>query len=161
MSFAKDIKKMNDKGKLLLVRDLLDAINIKTKIKRIGDVNMRIDAMGKLPDGKTAIFSIEFGNDALEIPRKILEDYAIIHNRYNIKKKDIVTFAILNLLPSKRSEYYKVVDDIKRITQIEIYTMPLDFLNKMIKRKETINNYNYKDFYISSVEGNKLFKPSK
>ena len=87
MSFTKHIKKMNDKSKLLLVRDLLDAINIKTKIKRIGDVNMRIDAMGKLPDGKTAIFSIEFGNDALEIPRKILEDYAIIHNRYNIKKK--------------------------------------------------------------------------
>ena len=54
-----------------------------------------------------------------------------------------------------------LVDDIKKITQIEIYTMSLDFLNKMIKQNETINNYNYKDFYISSIEDNKFFKPSK
>ena len=81
--------------------------------------------------------------------------------KHGVKKKDIVTFAILNLLPSKRSEYYKVVDDIKKITQIEIYTMSLDFLDKMIKQNETINDYNYKDFYISSIEDNKFFKPSK
>ena len=132
MNFLKNNKKMNDKDKLLFIRDLLNAIDIKTKIKRIGDVNMRIDALGKLPDRKTAIFSIEFGNDALEVPRKILEDYAIMHNRYNIKKKDIVTFSILNLLPSKRSEYYKVLDDIKKITQIEIYTFSINFLNQIV-----------------------------
>ncbi len=161
MNFLKNNKKMNDKDKLLFIRDLLNAIDIKTKIKRIGDVNMRIDALGKLPDGKTAIFSIEFGNDALEVPRKILEDYAIMHNRYNIKKKDIVTFSILNLLPSKRSEYYKVLDDIKKITQIEIYTLPINFLNQMVQREETINDYNYKDFYISNTESSKLLKPLK
>ena len=161
MNFLKNNKKMNDKDKLLFIRDLLNAIDIKTKIKRIGDVNMRIDALGKLPDGKTAIFSIEFGNDALEVPRKILEDYAIMYNRYNIKKKDIVTFSILNLLPSKRSEYYKVLDDIKKITQIEIYTLPINFLNQMVLREETINDYNYKDFYISNTESSKLLKPLK
>lgn len=161
MNFLKNNKKMNDKDKLLFIRDLLNAIDIKTKIKRIGDVNMRIDALGKLPDGKTAIFSIEFGNDALEVPRKILEDYAIMHNRYNIKKKDIVTFSILNLLPSKRSEYYKVLDDIKKITQIEIYTLPINFLNQMVQREETINDYDYKDFYISNTESSKLLKPLK
>lgn len=161
MNFLKNNKKMNDKDKLLFIRDLLNAIDIKTKIKRIGDVNMRIDALGKLPDGKTAIFSIEFGNDALEVPRKILEDYAIMHNRYNIKKKDIVTFSILNLLPSKRSEYYKVLDDIKKITQIEIYTLPINFLIQMVQREETINDYNYKDFYISNTESSKLLKPLK
>ena len=73
----------------------------------------------------------------------------------------ILCLHLLNMLIAIMGETFGVNNEIKRITQIEIYTMPLDFLNKMIKRKETINNYNYKDFYISSVEGNKLFKPSK
>ena len=78
MILQKEIKNLNDGEKLKFVKNLLESFGIKTKLKRTGDVNMRIDAIGQLPKNKTAIFSIEFGNDSLSLPRNILENFAIL-----------------------------------------------------------------------------------
>ena len=53
----KNFKKLNDRKRLEIVKDLLDKFGIKTSLKRIGDINMRIDAQGKFNQNKI-IFSI-------------------------------------------------------------------------------------------------------
>lgn len=156
----KNFKKLNDRKRLEIVKDLLDKFGIKTSLKRIGDINMRIDAQGKFNQNKI-IFSIEFGNDSLSIPRKLLEGFAVTHNRYKISKKKLIPIAILSTLPNKRSEYYRVIDDINKVLKIKIFTLPLDVLEKFVSYKNKFNNQILEKLYISEKEGSDFLKPKK
>lgn len=156
----KNFKKLNDRKRLEIVKDLLDKFGIKTSLKRIGDINMRIDAQGKFNQNKI-IFSIEFGNDSLSIPRKLLEGFAVTHNRYKINKKKLIPIAILSTLPNKRSEYYRVIDDINKVLKIKIFTLPLDVLEKLVSYKNKFSNQILEKLYISEKEGSDFLKPKK
>ena len=122
---------------------------------------MRIDAIGQLPKNKTAIFSIEFGNDSLSLPRKILENFAILHRRYNKDKNNIIPFAIVNEVPNKRSEYYRVLGDVYKVTKIKIYTLSIFNLILWVKNKKRISDFIFDDFFITNKKNNKFIKPKK
>ena len=131
MKMYKELNKLTDKQKLEFVKKQIGLIGCDINLKRIGDNNMRIDATSNFDKNKKAIFSIQFGNDHVSVPRKILEDFAVLHNRYNIIKENIVPFSILQNLPNKRSEYYQIIDDIKKVTNISIYTLTLEAIENI------------------------------
>jgi len=149
MKIYKELNKLTDKQKLEFVKKQINLIGCEINLKRIGNINMRIDAISNFGNRKKAIFSIEFGNDHVSVPRKILEDFAVLHNRYNIMKENIVPFSILQNLPNKRSEYYQIIDDIKKVTNISIYTLTLEAIENIKINHKTIYDFNLSEFFIS------------
>jgi hypothetical protein len=149
MKTHRELNKLTDKQKLEFVKKQISFIGCDINLKRIGDNNMRIDATSNFDKNKKAIFSIEFGNDHVSVPRKILEDFAVLHNRYNIIKENIVPFSILQNLPNKRSEYYQIIDDIKNVTNISIYTLTLEAIENIKIKRKTIYDFNLNEFFIS------------
>jgi len=139
-----NLKGLNDFQKLKYAENLLQSIGIETETKRQGDVNMRIDAVGRLHKGDLGIFEFEFGNDALEIPRKLLEDFAILHRRYNKNKNQLFLFSVLKNLPNKRSDYYQVLNDIKKVVGIKIHTFTFEQLNDFRNKKGNFLSIDYK-----------------
>lgn len=151
---------LSDKKKLIYVNKLLHNFGIENELKRIGDVNMRIDSIGKIGN-MTVLISIEFGNDMVSLPRKLLEGFAIMHNRYKIDKDKIVLISVIQKLPNKRSDFYQVIDDILKILKIKIYTLPINEITKLLKMNKKFSDYNLENFFISRKSKNFLFKPEK
>ena len=67
---------------------------------------MRIDSIGKIGN-MTVLISIEFGNDMVSLPRKLLEGFAIMHNRYKIDKNKIILISVIQKLPNKNLIFIK------------------------------------------------------
>ena len=151
---------LSDKKKLIYVNKLLHNFGIENELKRIGDVNMRIDSIGKVGN-MTVLISIEFGNDMVSLPRKLLEGFAIMHNRYKVDKDKIVLISVIQKLPNKRSDFYQVIDDILKILKIKIYTLPINEITKLLKMNKKFSDYNLENFFISRKSKNFLFKPEK
>ena len=151
---------LSDKKRLIYVSKLLHNFGIENELKRIGDVNMRIDSIGKIGN-MTVLISIEFGNDMVSLPRKLLEGFAIMHNRYKIDKNKIILISVIQKLPNKRSDFYQVIDDILKILKIKIYTLPINEIIKLLKMNKKFSDYNLENFFISRKSKNFLFKPKK
>ena len=160
MTKKNNLYNSSDKEKLVIINKLLYNFGIENKLRRTGDVNMRLDSIGKI-DNKTALISIEFGNDAVSLPRKLLEAYAITHNRYKINKDKIILISIIYKLPNKRSDFYQVIDDILNVLKIKIYTLPINELSKLVKNKKKVTDFKLNDFFISRLIKNNLYKPVK
>lgn len=137
----------NDQARLNELVSLMNKIGFKLKAKRKGDVNFRMDATGTFFDLYVSL-AIEFGKDHLNCTRQLLEDYSILCNRYNYKKNKVLLFSVFLDLPNRRSEYYKVVDDIYKVTSVKIYSISIDQIEQMIKNNEKINKENLKNYFI-------------
>ena len=67
----------------------------------------------------------------------------------------------MSTLPNKRSEYYRVIDDINKVLKIKIFTLPLDVLEKLVSYKNKFSNQILEKLYISEKEGSDFLKPKK
>lgn len=112
----------------LLVRNALHEIGISCRTRRRGDTNVRIDAVARFADSKIAAIELEFGNAALESPRALLEDLAVLHSRYGVEVESAYAISVLLALPNVRSEYYRVIDDIKVVLGIDCRTITVAVL---------------------------------
>ncbi len=111
----------------LIVRNLLLARNQKALIRRRGDVYLRIDSIAEL-DESIAVFEIEFHKDSLESPRAILDDIAVLNSRYGVSKEQIRPFIVSYEFPNLRTEYWRVIKDIKNVLNISIESLSLGVL---------------------------------
>lgn len=113
----------------LLARNLLIALGYNSCIRRRGDVYIRMDGIMADKSGKIGVIEVE--NDTLSIldaPRNIMDDVAVLSSRYKINKSKIFGVIICNTMPNQRTEYWRVIDDIKKILDIEIYTITIPAL---------------------------------
>lgn len=122
------VSKLQDTRANLLVRNLLNEIGLNARIRRRGDTNMRIDVVGFSRNEKPFVAEIEFHKDALESPRFLLEDVAILHSRYGFDTCDIDPISILLTLPNVRSEYYQVMRDIEKVVGLQCRTITIGVL---------------------------------
>jgi len=127
LNFFRVGNKINDL-ELILIRNLMISVGILNKVAAKGNVDTRIDFLGIYGSHKIPGESGLSGTDILGSPRRILEDFAILHSRYSIPKERIIPIIFLLEFPRKRSDYYEVISDIKNITGIEIKTLPVHFL---------------------------------
>ncbi|MGP6191605.1 MAG: 4Fe-4S dicluster domain-containing protein [Vulcanimicrobiaceae bacterium] len=107
----------------ILIRNLLHELGVKCRSRRRGDTNIRIDAVGALSDGNIVVMEIELSNAALESPRALLEDLAVMHSRYGIELASMDPLSIVTALPNGRSEYYRVIDDITNVLGLSLRTV--------------------------------------
>ncbi|WP_252225478.1 4Fe-4S binding protein [Clostridium sp. ZBS2] len=136
-----NISKINKKNPSLpnnLVRNVLLSLGTTYNSTRIGDNNFRMDGiMGN--SEKLGVCEIEFGNDLLNSPRNILDDIAVICSRYSKHYSDIYPLIISLELPNTRSEYWRVIQDIKNVLNIEINSISIGALFLLIWNLKKIN----------------------
>jgi len=109
----------------LLVRNALHEIAISCQVRRRGDTNVRMDAVTAFFNHKFGVAELEFSGAVVESPRALLEDVAIMHSRYGIDLAAIYPISIVTALPNARSDYYRVIDDIRTILKLDCRTLTL------------------------------------
>jgi len=111
----------------LIVRNLFLVLGNQCIMRRRGDIYFRIDAV--LSDKPIiGVAEVEFNKDSLESPRAILDDIAVLVSRYEIEKVEIKPFIISLEFPNLRTEYWRVIKDIKDVLGIQINSLSLGAL---------------------------------
>lgn len=123
-----------------LVQGLLNYSDIPNQITRLGDVNLRMDGIGVYAN-KHLVIENEIDTD-LDTLRDILDDCAVLCARYEIDKENVLGLIVSMRFPNKRSEYWEVLDDIQKVLDLTIHTIPLAAL--------LITTWNDEKFDISS-----------
>ena len=119
---------LTDTRAALLIRNLLNEIGLNARVRRRGDTNMRIDAVGFSRSERPFVSEIELSAGVLESPRALLEDVAILHARYGYAVADIDPVSIILSLPNVRSEYYQVIRDIEAVLGLRCRTITIGAL---------------------------------
>lgn len=110
-----------------IVRNLFLVLGNQCIIRRRGDVYFRIDAI--IADAPAiGIAEVDFHKDSLESPRAILDDIAVLSSRYGIDKQHIKPFIVSLEFPNIRTEYWRVIKDIRDVLGIRINSLSLGAL---------------------------------
>lgn len=149
--FYKSIK-LDSKSYKNLISLLFTQIGIQNSIARVGDNNFRTDLILKDSD-LTGIVDIGKSKEALESPRNILEQNAIFFSRYNIKD-DKVFIVVSNYLPRLRQDYWKVLNDIKKILNIDIKNITAGTLFLLVLLRKKIQLKDLENTDITSIRKN-------
>ncbi|MCL4777807.1 MAG: 4Fe-4S binding protein [Gammaproteobacteria bacterium] len=124
--------KLADSDRNLFVRNLLHEVGLLARVRRRGDVNVRIDAVGSSKSGRIFVAEIELVGGELEVPRALLEDVAILHARYGIPINEIDVLSVISSFPSSRSEYYQVIRDIQKVLGVSCKTLTIGALLALV-----------------------------
>lgn len=122
------LAKLTDLQSTRLARNLLLACGIAARMRRRGDTNIRMDGLLRFRSHQIGVIELEVGAASLELPRALLEDIAVLHSRYQVPIETIVPISLVASLPSARSEYYHVVDDIAKVLEIQCHTLTFGVL---------------------------------
>ena len=120
-------------------------MGLSTYLTRQGDVNLRMDGLGK-SDESYLVIEIELNAD-LDAPRDILDDVAVFSSRYNIPKESIYGLIVLAELPNKRTEYWELIRDIEKVVDLKIFNVPLAALLTLFWSEKPLN---YKDYKLNN-----------
>lgn len=121
----KAIKLMNNGFEELIIR-ILSRFGYSTHLPRKGDVYERFDMFSEHSDGHKIIIEIEIPSVAiLDAPRNQLDNIAVFTSRRGYDINDLIPVVICWDLPNKRSDYWNVIDDISKITNIKIKSLSL------------------------------------
>ncbi len=106
-----------------LARNLLIASGVGAAMRRKGDVFARMDLVLGAPWPTYGCVEAEFGDVAvLDAPRDLLDDVAVSVGRLG-KSTPLVALVITDVLPNRRSEYWRIVQDIRKVVGLSIGTV--------------------------------------
>lgn len=115
----------------IIVRNFLVNLGITANSNAQGNQHNRIEFFALVND-KYLIGECETNNDVLSVSRRILDDLAVLVSRYSVNIENIIPLAVINRLPNKRTDYYEVIEDIKKVIGVQVNTITyacLFFLN--------------------------------
>lgn len=113
--------------KEVLARNLLRQAGWHCWTRRPGDTNVRLDALFT-GYGMVGVAEVETRGDILEVPRRLLDDLAVLESRYQLAHRDLLPLAVLLELPNNRSEYWRVITDVHRVLDVRLRTVTLGAL---------------------------------
>ena len=111
----------------VLCRNLLIALGFNCSIRRIGDVYTRMDALIS-KDGIVSPVEIEYQDDTLSAARNLLDDLAVLHDRYGVSPDICTPIALCLAIPKTRQSYFQVCEDIRKVLGIKIRTLTVGAL---------------------------------
>ena len=111
-----------------LVRNLMLEVGIKALMRRRGDAYLRMDIVFEQSGKKLGTCEVELGGDVLDAPRNLLDNVAVLVSRYKIKKNNIMPLVVTLSLPNQRSEYWRVIKDIKHVLNLQINSLTIGML---------------------------------
>lgn len=122
--FYKAYKKVGDQFPNILIRNFFIGAGIGSAMGRKGNNHMRMDLLLGPPGLNHGVVEVEFGQEAvLDAPRDILDDIAVLVSRYGWKRNGLIPLIVSDVLPNRRSEYWSIVQDVKKTLGIPIGTV--------------------------------------
>jgi len=107
-----------------LARNLLLAAGAGAAMRRKGDNSVRMDIALGPPWPAFGCAEAEFGDTAvLDAPRDLMDDIAVSVGRFGKNIETLVALVITDLLPNRRSEYWRIVQDIRAVLELRIGTV--------------------------------------
>lgn len=147
-NLPRTVEGLNDARATLLVRNVLHELGLNARVRRRGDTNMRIDAVGYTRTERPFVAEIELSGYVLESPRALLEDVAIMNARYGFAVADIDAVSIVLAFPNVRSEYYQVFRDIEAVLGIRCRTLTLGAMIALLWKGTTLDGFAGTDFAV-------------
>lgn len=153
----KKIKHLSQEQQNKLARNIMICLGSWASLSRQGNVYMRMDGFYQTVD-QYGVVEIETGLDMLDVSRALLDDIAVVDARYGIKKENTHPLAICLSLPNKRTDYWQVVKDILKVTNIQINTVTFGMLLIFLWDLTELNNY---DIFYIDVDNSSLRKKAE
>lgn len=123
----------------VLARNLLRALGAIAATRRVGVTSIRMDILQRTIDGHPGIVEVEFGNEAvLDAPRDILDDIAVMVVRHGWVRGKFDTAIVTDVLPNRRSEYWLIIADIRKVTKVKVLTMSILTLMLGVWRRQKL-----------------------
>ena len=91
-------------------------------MRRAGDTNVRMDILAHRQNIH-CVTEVEFSNAVIDAPRSVLDGIAVMRSRYSVPADQITGLIICSELPNQRSEFYRVVQDIKKVLGVQLHTL--------------------------------------
>ena len=155
------LSKSNSDLELIMIRNYLISLGVYNKISAKGTNDTRLDFLG-LIDNKLIPGESELtGNDILGLPRRMLDDVAVLHSRYGVRKEDIIPVVVIFLFPRKRSDFYEVMSDIEKITGIKIRTLTVHFLKILTLLGIGLSLNDLKEYFVINKDNQDFGKYTK
>jgi NAD-dependent dihydropyrimidine dehydrogenase PreA subunit len=139
---------LNDAIASQLVRNLFLTCGVKCRVRRRGDTNVRMDGVIGTADGRVGVLEIELASAALESPRALLEDVAVLHSRYGIRVDQIDPVSVVLSIPNVRSEYFQVIADIEKVLNVRCRTLTIGALVSVVWNLARINGFTHDLFFV-------------
>jgi len=115
---------MGDQFPVHHVRNLLLALGQGAAMRRKGNNHMRMDILLGPPSVERGFVEVEFGQlAALDAPRDVLDATAVLHSRHGWNKNDTVALIVTDRLPNRRSGYWSVIADVRKVVGLQIGTL--------------------------------------
>ena len=134
----------------ILTRNLLIQADVSCSIRRKGDVNLRMDGVLGLGAENLGVIEVELSSlGILDSPRNMLDNIAVLNSRYAMEINKIEPLIITLSLPSNRTEFYRVINDVENVLGIQISTVTIGALLLLLWNHIKLNVSNF-DFYIDS-----------
>lgn len=111
-----------------IVRNLMIEIGIKALMRRRGDTYLRMDIVFEQSEEKSGTCEVELGGEVLDAPRNLLDNVAVLVSKYKISKSNIMPLVVTLSLPNQRSEYWRVIKDIKQVLNLQINSLTIGML---------------------------------
>lgn len=112
----------------IIVRNSLINFGNRCAVNAQGNNHIRIEFFAESKN-KFIIGESEITDtDTLAVTRRILDDLAVLINRYNIKKEKILPLAVINGFPNKRTDFYSVIEDIRKVLDIQVNSLSFHIL---------------------------------
>jgi len=132
----------------ILARNLMIALSVPCHVRRLGDTNMRIDGIFKSAGDRIGVAEIEFSEEAvMDSPRDILDDCAVLNARHAMPLQRIDPLIVSLRFPNKRSEYWRVIQDIGTVLNVKIASITIGALLLLLWSNHTLNKNPWKWFY--------------
>ena len=135
----------------ILTRNLLGELGVNAMTRRQGDTNIRMDMLLD-STSSVGVAEIEFGIDALNSPRNLLDNIAVLSARYGLNKENLVPVVFTLSLPNLRSEYWQVLKDISNVLGIRIATVSVGALLIILAMNKKIHVEDLSTFYVDSEQ---------
>jgi len=140
------VDRLSDVQTIRLTRNMFAACGVSASMRRKGDTNIRMDGLLHLSGDQIGVVELETSAAVLESPRALIEDVAVLNNRFNVPIENIVPVSIVGTLPNERAEYYRVIDDIEKVLNIRCRTLTLGALCMLMWWFESPKNLEYNMF---------------
>jgi Fe-S-cluster-containing hydrogenase component 2 len=132
----------------ILTRNIMIALSVPFQIRRLGDTNMRIDGIFKSGGDRIGVAEIEFSEEAvMDSPRDILDDCAVLNARHAVPLQRIDPLIVSLRFPNKRSEYWRVIQDIRTVLNVRIASITIGAMLLLLWSNHTLNENPWKYFY--------------
>jgi ferredoxin len=141
---------LNDAQTTRLVRNLLLSCGISAQMRRKGDTNVRMDGLLRFSTGKIGVVELETSQAVLESPRALLEDIAVLNNRFKVPVENIIPLSLIGAFPNVRVEYYQVIDDIEKVLGIQCHTLTVGALCVLAWHFKAVNKLGKAQFVTTS-----------